>query len=71
VPPLLRVRATTDYRSYGGAPLLGVKGVVIVAHGKSDALALQNAIRQARDVVRGDMINKVMAAIGSGLVAHV
>lgn len=60
-PPLRNVRATTDYRSYGGAPLLGVKGVVIIAHGKSDALAMQNAIRQAKEAVEGDTIGAIRA----------
>ncbi len=36
-----------DYSQYGGAPLLGVHGVSIIAHGKSSALALKNAIRVA------------------------
>ncbi|NJO05742.1 MAG: phosphate acyltransferase PlsX, partial [Chloroflexaceae bacterium] len=38
--PLWRLRRVTDYRVYGGAPLLGVKGVVIIAHGRSDAVAV-------------------------------
>jgi glycerol-3-phosphate acyltransferase PlsX len=64
-PPLQRLKATTDYRSYGGAPLLGVKGAVIISHGKSDALALRNAIRQACDVVESNMVAKVAEAISS------
>jgi glycerol-3-phosphate acyltransferase PlsX len=60
-PPLLNVRRTIDYRSYGGAPLLGVKGVVIIAHGKSDALAMQNAIRQAKEAVEGDTVRAIHA----------
>ena len=51
VPPLLRVRRKADYRSYGGAPLLGPRGVAIIAHGKSDAAAVMNAIRQAKEAV--------------------
>jgi glycerol-3-phosphate acyltransferase PlsX len=47
VPALAQVRRKADYRSYGGGPLLGVKGVAIVAHGKSDAAAIASAIRQA------------------------
>ena len=41
------MRRKADYRSYGGGPLLGVKGVAIVAHGKSDAAAIASALRQA------------------------
>jgi phosphate acyltransferase len=51
--PLRGVRQSLDYRATGGAVLLGVKGVVIVAHGKSDALAVQNAIRQAMLAAQG------------------
>jgi glycerol-3-phosphate acyltransferase PlsX len=38
-----------DYSEYGGAPLLGIKGAVIVAHGSSNANALKNAIRVAAE----------------------
>ncbi len=41
----LKVRV--DYAEYGGAPLLGVKAPVIIAHGKSNNKAIQNAIYQA------------------------
>jgi glycerol-3-phosphate acyltransferase PlsX len=36
-----------DYSSYGGAPLLGVNGISIIAHGKSSARALKNAVKVA------------------------
>ncbi|HRC76617.1 MAG TPA: hypothetical protein PLO33_13160, partial [Kouleothrix sp.] len=51
VPPLLRVRRKADYRFYGGGPLLGVKGVAIIAHGRSDAAAIATAIAQAHAAV--------------------
>jgi glycerol-3-phosphate acyltransferase PlsX len=41
------VRKQTDYEEYGGAPVLGVNGVSIVAHGRSRAKAIKNAIRVA------------------------
>lgn len=41
----LKVRV--DYAEYGGAPLLGVKAPVIIAHGKSNPKAIKNAINQA------------------------
>jgi len=37
-----------DYSEYGGAPLLGIKGVAIVGHGASNANAIKNAIRVAK-----------------------
>ena len=38
-----------DYAEYGGAPLLGIKGVAIVGHGRSNANAMKNAIRVAKE----------------------
>jgi glycerol-3-phosphate acyltransferase PlsX len=38
-----------DYSEYGGAPLLGVKGVCIICHGRSNANAIKNAIRVAAE----------------------
>lgn len=53
----------TDWREYGGAPLLGVKGNVIISHGKSDPLAIKNAIRQALHFARLDLANILERAI--------
>lgn len=44
-----------DYSEIGGAPLLGVKGVCIVCHGRSNANAIKNAIRQAAEFSRGQI----------------
>jgi glycerol-3-phosphate acyltransferase PlsX len=65
-PPLLRVRQVADYRSHGGAPLLGLRGVAIVAHGRSDAAAIMSAIRQARDAVIRGAVTGVAAVLESG-----
>ncbi|EGB5536182.1 phosphate acyltransferase PlsX [Campylobacter upsaliensis] len=46
-PSFIRLKKKIDWQEYGGAPLLGVKGCVIISHGKSDARAIQNAIFQA------------------------
>jgi len=42
-------RKRLDYSEYGGAPLLGMKGITIVCHGRSNANAIKNAIRIAHD----------------------
>lgn len=42
-----RFRRRIDYSEYGGAPLLGVRGVVVVAHGRSSVKAMRNAVAQA------------------------
>jgi glycerol-3-phosphate acyltransferase PlsX len=48
-----------DYRIYGGAPLLGLKGVSIICHGTSDSLAIQNAILLATKMVRQKTIDSI------------
>lgn len=51
---LREVKKKTDYAEIGGAPLLGVNGVCIICHGKSNPKAIFNAIRMAADFVRKD-----------------
>jgi glycerol-3-phosphate acyltransferase PlsX len=48
-----------DYSEYGGAPLLGVKGVALIAHGGSNAIAIKNAIRVAAEFVEGRINEKI------------
>lgn len=62
-PAFKRMRKRIDPFEVGGAPLLGVNGVVIIAHGRSNEVAIKNAIRQARQAVAG----KVLEAIKAGL----
>ena len=62
-PVFDRVRKRTDTSEIGGAPLLGVNGVVIIGHGRSDAITIKNAIYQAALAVDG----QVITAIKSGL----
>jgi len=52
-----------DYAEYGGAPLIGLDGVAIIAHGGSTALAIKNAIRQARDAVDQQMNRHIAEAL--------
>ena len=54
-----------DYSEYGGAPLLGINGGIIKAHGSSDAHAFASAIGQARKLVLGDITNKIAEAASS------
>lgn len=62
-PAFGRVKKMMDYREVGGAPLLGVRGAVVKAHGSSNAQAMTSAIYQATRMVRGN----VVAAIGQRL----
>ena len=50
-PFLSRMKRTFDYAEYGGAPLLGTKGVTIICHGSSNPLAVRNGIRMAQDMI--------------------
>jgi glycerol-3-phosphate acyltransferase PlsX len=65
-PAFDQVKRRLDYREYGGAPLLGVDGVVIVGHGRSDAFAVKNAVRVAAQTVE----NNVLDAIKEGLASY-
>ncbi len=48
-----------DYAEYGGAPLLGVKGVCIIGHGSSNANAIKNAIRVAAEFARENLNTRI------------
>ena len=52
-------RKKIDYSEYGGAPLLGVKGVTVIGHGSSNALAIKNAVRVATELVRGGINDRI------------
>jgi glycerol-3-phosphate acyltransferase PlsX len=52
-----------DYSEYGGAPLLGVKGVCIVTHGRSNANAIKNAIRVAAEFAEGKVNERIEAEL--------
>jgi glycerol-3-phosphate acyltransferase PlsX len=64
-PQFKAIKGKLDYSEYGGAGLFGLKAPVIKAHGSSDATAIFNAVRQAREMVDkgvikiiGDSVNK-------------
>ena len=59
-----RIRARMDWREYGGAPLLGIDGVAVVAHGRSDAVAVQNAVRVAKQSAEVDLVGKIRGTLG-------
>ena len=54
-----RVKRALSYRKRGGAPLLGVDGVVVIAHGRSDAVAIGSAIEVARREVEVGLIERL------------
>ncbi len=62
-PSLKRLWKRMDYAEYGGAPLLGVRGVSIISHGSSSAKAIRNAVRVAREAVAGQIVQEIEAQI--------
>jgi glycerol-3-phosphate acyltransferase PlsX len=56
-------RKRVDYSEYGGVPLLGVKGVSIICHGRSNANAIKNAIRVAAEFAQGRINEKIEAEL--------
>jgi phosphate acyltransferase len=63
-PRVRRIRDRIDWREFGGAPLLGIDGVAVVAHGRSDARAMKNAVRVTRDAVQSGLVGKIRAEVG-------
>lgn len=71
-PVLKGIFQKLDYSEYGGAPLLGVNGVMMICHGRSDRRAIANAVRAACGFVKAD-VNKIIAgqlAKGVGVGGH-
>ncbi|MBF0490122.1 MAG: phosphate acyltransferase PlsX [Candidatus Omnitrophica bacterium] len=56
---LSEARKSIDYAEYGGAPLLGVDGLVIIGHGRSSPKAVKNAIRCAKSEVEHNILAKI------------
>ncbi len=54
---------TMDYKSVGGAMLVGINGVVIKAHGNSDAYSFKNAMRVAHQMVENNVVNKIKESL--------
>jgi phosphate acyltransferase len=59
------VKRRFNYEVYGGAPLLGVRGVSIICHGRSSEVAFEHAVRQAERQVRCDLPAVIAAAIST------
>ena len=63
MPAFLDLYSQFDPDSTGGAMLLGLNGVCIISHGSSSARAMVNGIKVARDMVQGDIVEKIRAAV--------
>lgn len=62
-PAFARVKKTMDYNEVGGAPLLGVRGNVVKAHGSSKGHAVACAVRQAVQMVEGNVVGRIEALL--------
>ncbi len=63
------LREKSSYETYGGSPLLGVNGVVIIAHGSSTALAVRNAVRVAMETVENRVNERIEQALAAVVIA--
>jgi glycerol-3-phosphate acyltransferase PlsX len=68
-PAFQKFKKRLHYDEFGGAPLLGIKGVSFICHGSSSSKAIRNAIRIARDYCLGDINNRIGIEIGVPVVA--
>ena len=66
-PAMGKVRKLLDPSEEGAAPLLGVNGLVFIGHGRSDALAIKNAIRVAKEAVESKVLDAMKSAIEDSL----
>ena len=65
MPDLLKLASTLSSDSYGGAHLLGVKGVCIIGHGSSNAEAVRNALWVASSTVEAGLVSAVTERLGA------
>ncbi|MBE1446363.1 phosphate acyltransferase PlsX [Paenibacillus sp. OAS669] len=65
-PGLMKFRSSFDYAEHGAAPLLGIDGLVLKSHGSSNAMAIKNAVRQARIAIQNDLVQSISREISNG-----
>jgi phosphate acyltransferase len=63
LPALMPLTEALDPNTYGGAMLLGIDGVAIISHGSSNATAVLNACKVARDMVQGQLVEALRLAV--------
>jgi glycerol-3-phosphate acyltransferase PlsX len=66
-PAFGRIRKMLDPAEVGAAPLLGLNGLVFVGHGRSDARALYNGLRVARQAAEADLLGSIRSALAGHL----
>jgi glycerol-3-phosphate acyltransferase PlsX len=66
-PSFQKLRARLSYDTYGGAPLLGLRGACIITHGRSNRTAIYNAIRNAAALVERNLVGTIEASLSGTL----
>ena len=69
-PVMRKIYAKHDWQEYGGAPLLGVGGYCMICHGRSEARAIMNAIRVAKQLVNSGVNPKIVERIEKSIPAE-
>ena len=62
-PFLRRIYKKINYEEFGGALLLGVKGITVISHGRSSSYAIKNAVRVAKEAVESGVCDKIAQTI--------
>ncbi len=62
-PAFVPLKAKMDFAEYGGVPLLGVNGVCIICHGRSDSRAIQNAVRVALQLSKSKVSEHIVSEL--------
>jgi glycerol-3-phosphate acyltransferase PlsX len=62
-PALRRFRRRSDYAETGGAPLVGVDGIVLICHGASDSRAIKNGVQAAAELARAGFRQEMARAV--------
>lgn len=65
-PALRGMKRRIDYAEYGGAFLLGVRGLVVIGHGRSDARAVASALRRAREGIQRSLVTRLERRFAAG-----
>ena len=63
-PSLMGLRERYDYRRIGGAPLIGIEGIVMVGHGRSDRHAIANGVRSAATAADSGVLEALRGSVG-------
>ena len=66
-PVMKQIQQELDWRDYGGAPLLGVGGICLICHGRSDARAIKNAIRVGKQLSGSKINQQIVDAVSRSI----